>query len=136
MNTEEKITLAKENIKNAIRDYGLHTNSTGVFDDISDDFIERLAVDNYVAKSALREMFHKSPACDEKLDALVINGTRTRNPDYNLIADLAEQIFYRARSELSFDENMLLNTAFELFKYPHDDAKEYINALDKIAPKA
>jgi|GEM_PF-3698475 len=71
MNTEEKITLAKENIKNAIRDYGLHTNSTGVFDDISDDFIER--VDNYAAKASLREMFRKSPAWDEKLDALFIS---------------------------------------------------------------
>lgn len=56
MDTEEKIALAKENIKNAIRDYGLHTSSKSVLNDVSDDFIERLAVDNYAAKSVLREM--------------------------------------------------------------------------------
>ena len=80
--------------------------------------------------------FRKSPAWDEKLDALVINGTRTHNPDYYLITDLAEKIFYQARSNLSFDENRLLSAALRFFEAPHDDAKEYIEALNKIAPKA
>ena len=71
MNTEEKIALAKENIKNAIRDYGLHTTSNAIF-------IERLARDSVYAKAPLREMFRK-------FDALVINGAGTHNPDYELI---------------------------------------------------
>ena len=92
MEAKEKIELAEKNIRQALEDYGKHTNQTEVLDDVSDAFIMRLAKDNYYAKQELRELFRKSPAWDEELDALVINGTRTHDPDYNRINNLAFKI--------------------------------------------
>ena len=63
MNEKEKIALTKKNIWKALRDYGAHTNYTEFLDDATDDFVDRLAEDSVKAKSALREMFRKSPAC-------------------------------------------------------------------------
>ena len=92
MTNEELILLTEQNIRQAIEDYSRHTYSTEVLDDVSDDFISKLAEDSVVAKSDLRTLFQKSPAWDDNLQALVINGTRTHNPDFNLIADLAHDI--------------------------------------------
>ena len=89
MEAKEKIRLAEENIRQALIDYGRHTSRTEVLDDVPDAFIRRLEKDNYYAKQKLRELFKKSPVWNEELDALVINGTRTHDPDYSRIGDLA-----------------------------------------------
>lgn len=82
MDTQTKITMAKENIWQAIKDYGVHTDQTEVLDDITATFVGNLAEDNIYAKRELRELFRTSPAWNEELDAIIINGTRTHNPDY------------------------------------------------------
>lgn len=94
MEAKEKIALNERNIRQALLDYGKHTYQTEVLDDVSDTFIKRLAKDNYYAKQELRELFRKSPAWNEELDAIVINGTRTHDPNYNRIGSLIRQLFY------------------------------------------
>ena len=136
MNTEEKIALVRDNIYGAIHDYGLNTNANAVLNDVSDCFIERLARDNVYAKAPLREMFRKSPAWDEKLDALVINGTRTHNPDYELIDILAHKILKPAIQSISSNEYALLDKAIWLFTKSDTDKAESIEALNIIAPKS
>ena len=81
MDIEKVIAQSEENIRQALRDYAAHTSQTEVMDDVSDKFIKRLAKDNAYAKMELRELFSQSPVYDAKLDALVINGTRTHDPD-------------------------------------------------------
>lgn len=81
MDIEKVIAQSEENIRQALQDYARHSTETAVMDDASDAFIHRLAKDNAYAKRELRELFSQSPVYDSKLDALVINGTRTHDPD-------------------------------------------------------
>ncbi len=57
MNKNELISLTEQNIRQAVKDYGNHTFSTDVLDDVSDDFIRQLAHDSVVAKVDLRFLF-------------------------------------------------------------------------------
>ncbi len=70
-------TLTRKNIWTGINDYFRYTYETEVFDNISDDFVNRLADDSIKSKKALRELFRKSQGWDENLQAIVINGTKT-----------------------------------------------------------
>ena len=138
MEMHEIIKQAEENIRQAIADYARHTDQTQVLGDISDAFIKRLAEDSSHAKQELRELFSQSPVWDSKLDALVINGTRTHNPDYNRIADLARKIFQPA---YYCDENTsyeMLEKVVRFFSTPdsQDAQQEGIEAISQIAPKA
>lgn len=136
MTNNELILLTEQNIRQAIEDYSKHTYSTEVLDDVSDDFISKLAYDSVVAKSDLRTLFQKSPAWDENLQALVINGTRTHNPDFNLIADLAHDIL--SPHVYHFSENITCRIfdAIKYFTNPDGDTAVYIDAINAIAPKA
>ena len=136
MNTEEKIALMRDDIYGAIHDYGLHISSKAILNDVSDCFVERLARDSVYAKASLREMLRKSPAWDEKLDALVINGTRTHNPDYKLINILARKILNPAIQSMSSNEYNLLCKALRLFTEPNTDTAESIKALNIIASRS
>lgn len=138
MEAEEKIKLAESNIRQALEDYGRHTVQTEVLDDVSDCFITRLARDNYYAKQELRELFRKSPVWDEKLDALVINGSRTHDPDYQRIYDLAWQILDRP-FHIADDKWQNIRSAIQFFSNPKltDDGKaEAIASIQALAPKA
>lgn len=138
MEAQEKIELAEENIRQALEDYGRHTYQTEVLDDVSDAFIMRLAKDNYYAKQELREMFRKSPVWDEKLDALVINGTRTHDPDYDRIESLARQILiYPDHIKEGQFDNIYKAIRFFSNPDPTDEEKaESIAAMQALAPKA
>ena len=136
MKTEDKIKLAEKNIWQAIDDYRAHTYSTAVLDDISDVFVHKLARDNTYFKKKLRELFRKSPVWNEELDALVINGTRTHNPDYKRVQRLAEAIVSSARKQLTVTENTLLDGALRFFCYPDENPEMAINAMNKLVPKA
>ena len=81
-------TLTRQNICNAIDDYFRHSYSTDVRDDISDSFVNRLADDSIESKRELRELFRQSSGWNEQLQAIVINGTKTHNPDYILVHNL------------------------------------------------
>lgn len=81
MEMQEVISRAERNIRQALSDYEAHTRQTDVLDDVTDTFVRILARDSSHAKQGLRELFSKSPVWNEELDALVINGTRTHDPD-------------------------------------------------------
>lgn len=139
MGAKEKIALAEKNIRQALDDYGRHTSCTEVLDNVSDVFIERLARDNYYAKQELRELFRKSPVWDEELDALVINGTRTHDPDYDRIKRLARQILSYPLHNASDDKYGLIQAAIRLFSEPtltEEQKAVCINAINALAPKA
>lgn len=56
--------LLRDNITQALSDYKAHTYAVNVINDVSDDFITRLAEDAAVSKHDLRELLRKSPAWD------------------------------------------------------------------------
>ena len=92
MDIQEKIRQNTKNIWQAMDDYRAHTYTTGVLDAITHKFVDRLAEDNAHAKAELRNLFRQSPVWNEELDALVINGTRTHDPDSYRVHRLASDI--------------------------------------------
>ena len=135
---QETIERAERNIRQALRDYGAHTCELRVLDDVSDDFIRRLARDSSYAKQGLRELFRKSPVWNEELDALVINGTRTHDPDYDRIAQLARQIL---DTPLRLGDEALskkVRSAIGFFVGPDNELLQDagIRAINELAPKA
>lgn len=136
MEMEQIIQQAEQNIWQAIDDYRRHTTNTEVLDDIEDNFVCTLARDSSYAKQGLRELFSKSPVWDEKIDALVINGTRTHNPDYERIRGLARQIF---QDVLWSEHRVLIEQSIELFADPNQseaDKQFSIHCINQLAPKA
>lgn len=141
MDIEKVIAQSEENIRQAIRDYAAHTSQTDVLDDVSDGFIHRLAKDNAYAKKELRELFSQSPVYDSKLDALVINGTHTHDPDPNriilLARDILDEAICRTVNDCYFGGDAVWDIA-GFFAYPEDEAQRRmgIEAIQKFAPKA
>ena len=135
MEVNEIIQRAKEHIWDAIRDYGEHTSQTDVMDSCTGEFVNRLACDSTYAKQSLRQLFSKSPVWDSELDALVINGTRTHDPDpdriYQLGADILSDVIYRA------DGNRvnLIRNAIRFFYDPAFE-EQGAAAIKLLAPKA
>lgn len=135
MEVNEIIQRAKEHIWDAIRDYGEHTSQTDVMDSCTGEFVNRLACDSTYAKQSLRQLFSKSPVWDSELDALVINGTRTHDPDpdriYQLGADILSDAIYRA------DGNRvnLIRNAIRFFYDPAFE-EQGAAAIKLLAPKA
>ena len=134
MTPEEKIALNERNIRQAIADYGKYTYDDDVLRDVSDTFIRTVAKDNYYAKSELRALFRKSPAWNEELDAIIINGTRTHDPDYERAHGLAWEIVCLA----NVDSETLFN-AVRFFSRPYAieyRRQKYLEALNTLAPGA
>ena len=127
------IELNKLNIKTALDDYRNQTYDTEVLDKVTDKFINRLAEDSASAKTNLRELFRKSPVWNEDLQALVINGTRTHNPDLQLVDELARKILNPLIG--SEDWHKIYN-AICFFSRPSDDPTDYISAINELAPDA
>jgi hypothetical protein len=143
MTVHETIENAKQNIRQALHDYGKHTDYTDVIDDCSDRFIDALAEDSTRAKRQLRELFSKSPVWDEKLDALVINGTRTHNPDYEQVEYLARVLLAPAFNEATATSNREkanhLDNAVLFFSTPYasEERREaWIASINTLAPRA
>lgn len=140
MDMQEIIDRAESNIRQALADYRRYTSETKVLDDVSDDFIRTLARDSSYAKQELRELFSKSPVWDANIDALVINGTRTHNPDYNRIFELAVQILEKFRYREDAPVNWgVIRDAILFFSdsNPSETEREYyISCIKQIAPKA
>ena len=129
-------------IKQSLKDYGKHTYQTKVMDDASEAFIKRLAEDAAESKAELRELFRKSPVWNEDIQALIINGTRTHNPDYCVVRDLAYRMLRPAlRRANSYEEAEMIENTIMLFDNPNDSDYEYckkiaINSVSQLAPKA
>lgn len=132
MDDSKLVERMEASVRQAIDDYFRHTAQAEVQQDISDNFIWRLACDSVHAKSELREMLRKSKVWDENLQALVINGTRTHEPDYSLIHRLAHEIF----SVLPYDlvQNDKIARAIRFFD--NCDREEGIAAIMELAPDA
>lgn len=141
MDIEMVIAQSEENIRQALHDYAEYTSQTGVLYDVSDAFIHRLAKDNAYAKRELRELFSQSPVYDAKLDALVINGTRTHDPDPSRIVSLVQIILADACGR-TFDGHYFIGDFIwdiaEFFAYPESESarNDGLAVLQVFAPKA
>ncbi|MBR1419563.1 MAG: hypothetical protein IJ575_00675 [Selenomonadaceae bacterium] len=133
-NTLKKLT--RDNIRTAINDYFKYTKATTILSDISDGFVDCLADDAIKSKQDLRELFRKSAGWDENLQSIVINGTKTHDPDYELAYDLANSILWRARYESNYEKRNLIERAICFFVKPNDNPEEYIAAIKELAPSA
>ena len=139
MSSKEIVGLLRKNIWQAIKDYGIYTSQTEVLEDVSDDFVNRLAKDAVEAKQDLRTLFRKSPVWNEELQALVINGTRTHDPDYSRIKALAGEIFCEYCRTCEPEMQGIIRRAISFFCRPNaseERREKYIEAIQKIAPKA
>lgn len=61
MDMSELIERTKQNIWQAISDYGKHTDQTSVMDDCTANFVNQLASDSCYAKQELREPVQQVP---------------------------------------------------------------------------
>lgn len=141
MDMQEIIDRAESNIRQALADYRRHTTCTEELDDVSDDFIRVLARDSSYAKRDLRELFSQSPVWDASIDALVINGTRTHNPDYNRINELAEQILTPVLYNIDTPTEVKKHIRAAIGFFTDPDAAGgttdfYISGIKQLAPKA
>jgi len=138
MEMQEIIRQAEANIRQAVEDYARHTYKTKVLEDISDDFIRKLAEDSSYAKQGLRDLFSRSPVWHPELDALVINGTRTHDPDHQRVRSLAESILAGPLTLESDEKRRLIQNVIWFFAYPDDEFWQHmgIKALNELAPKA
>lgn len=141
MTTEEKIEHAKKDIRKAIQDYIAHTYEHGELDYVEDEFVDRLAEDSTYAKQGLRNLFRKSPAWNEELDALVINGNRTHDPDPEFITERLKVITVRACLKSNAEKRALIYKGIRFFSYSAHfeelyDSEYILDAVKEIAPNA
>ena len=133
----DKLTeLTRKNLWTAVDDYRRHSYETNVLDDISSDFINRLAYDSIESKRELRDLFRKSQGWDENLQAIVINGTKTHNPDYILVHNLANQILAPVKRDSDEKKRVLIDNAICFFYRPNDNSADYRDAIEQLAPNA
>ena len=125
-----------QNIWGALDDYFRHADSDDVYENISEQFVERLAQDAIKGKHDLRQLFRKSHAWNENLQAIVINGTKTHNTDYILVHDLANSILRPAKWDADCEKLTLIDRAICFFSRPNDKDDSYINAINELAPHA
>lgn len=135
--------LLKANIQTALDDYWTHTNMgvDDIYNKISPKFINRLAEDAIHAKADLRDMLRKSSAWDEELQAVIINGTKTHDTNYDKVRDLACRIMklYSFKMNNEIDEDVYHALRFFLkptVKMKDDERESYIKAIEKFAPNA
>lgn len=138
MDMKQIIDRAKQNIQKALEDYARHTERTDIMEDCTKEFIERLAHDSSHAKQDLRNLFSKSPSYDPEIDAIVLNGTRTHNPDYALIGRLIRQMLNGVWGK-EIHKLQDFQNAFRLFEEPNLDETQKqvcIESINRLAPKA
>lgn len=135
MEMTELIERTKRNIWEALGDYGRYTSQTSVLDDCTESFVSQLASDSCHAKQGLRELFSKSPVWDAELDALVINGTRTHDPDPDRIYALGTEILHEA---IYYSDTQIAHTILDALRFFYDNGSEEpgIEAIKRLAPKA
>ena len=139
----EVTTINARNIRIGLADFVKHTDETGVISDISDAFIYRLAYDSAVAKSGLREIFRRVKGWNENLQAIVINGTGTHDPNWNTIQQLTHDITRKYREPVleecettgDYEKFYDFCDALDAFHRPKPTAGA-LEALKKLAPHA
>ena len=128
--------LLTTNIWTAVEDYFRHADSDDVYENISEQFVDRLASDSIISKQALRLLFGKSQGWNENLQAIVINGTKTHNPDYILVHNLANSILTPAKHDADWRKIDLIDRAISFFSRPNNQPDSYIDAINELAPYA
>lgn len=129
MDINKKIELTRQNIWKAINDYDRHSYSEHITDKVNKKFVDRLAEDSVKAKQELRQMFRKSSAWNEELDALVINGTSTHDTNYGVVGGIGRRI-------LDPVWNLQMEQALSFFTEPGENHPEAIDRLNELAPGA
>lgn len=129
---EEKVTMAEQNIRLAMVDYNEHID---VDDHILTDepFVKRLAESSTKAKQELRELFRKSPSWDEELDAIVLNGNRTHEPDASKIVDGIIDLLVKSERYSTSTHNYEPLKIADFFAYHRN---EYLPIIQEVAPNA
>ena len=130
------IKLNVGNIWASIEDYRRHTFATNVLADITDTFVDRLAEDSAYAKKDLRDLFSRSDAWNHNLQAIIINGTKTHNPDFKLVQNLANKILAPVKLDYDLEKRTLLDRAVHFFSRPDEDIEENLAAIMELAPYA
>ena len=144
---KDKIEMAENNIREAIDDYVRHISYGPNWDpsQFSNIFYNRLARDNYASKQELRELFRKSPAWNEELDCLIINGNRTHDPDPKVCDELTEKLcivggdkFNNKAIELGTDMGFIRSIAYRLTSgsIEEDYNAGFRELMEKRFPKA
>lgn len=132
--------LLRGNITQALEDYGAYVSGRCVLEDVSDSFIDRLASDAVTAKHDLRELLRKSPAWNETLQAVVINGTRTHDPDFGRIYKMGIQILAPwVDSQPDDRAKDLAYGAVSFFANPKassDEVGYYLSCINQLATSA
>lgn len=96
-------------IEVALRDYCSHVgNMAGMFANgiPSDAFITNLAIDSTQAKTELREMFRRADGWNEDLQAVILTGTTTHDPDDTKVYRLASELLDPAPIAQSVTDDM------------------------------
>lgn len=127
---------AEREIRTAVKAYSAHTSQTDILDDISPEFIRRLAEDSTSAKSALRAFLSRSPLWVPELDALKIPGELPADVDSHSVDEIADRILFPAQL-LTVDPDKTRDIE-TLREYVVNDtvSDEMISALSRIDPKA
>lgn len=138
---ETKVEQLQRQIKEALTAYTSHAEDGNDLEAIatpSDYFLKRLAKDATENKSSLRSMMRKSPAWDEALDAWVINGNRTHEPDFEAIDEWLDELFrpvlYDGKGTIGSDDWWAFITCLRN-DFDNDDSnykKEIIKILNDI----
>lgn len=140
---ETKEQQLERQIREALSAYAEYADGGDDINEIenaSDKFIKRLTKDAAENKSELRAMMRKSPAWDEALDAWVINGNRTHEPDYEKIYFWLSRLFCPIFDEklggdikFAFSHNWwaILNFFSPAFEKHKGEIIETLNGIDK-----
>lgn len=139
INVTEVAKINARNIKVALADYIRHVEQKGVIPDISDAFINRVAYDSAVSKTALRNLFSKHAYWDEANQRFIINGTTTHEPDWDKVCEIFSTLTTNWRMANLHNEELRHDVHFvkcAIFATPVEaHAERAINVLKRVAPK-
>lgn len=142
-NIDKVIAINERNIATAIGDYTRNTYTKGNLVHLSDAFIRRLACDATEAKTALRGIFRKHESWDEELQAVVINGDVTHDPDPVRISTLVDKVTTPYYDKVAGTGKLadFLAACYFFSDFNCKDVsdalkKDRLEALNRIAPNA
>lgn len=141
-------SLNYNNIKTALSDYTKHcyADSAIILENVSDEFMCRLAKDATASKANLRELFRKSQFWNEELQALVLDGERAAELNQNRVNNLFSKLMslYKEGYDPSNESRAMDIQALKSFILDDKDEMEnnsffrdlVVFSLDRLAPGA
>lgn len=127
---------AEREIRTAVKAYSAHTSQMDILDDISPEFIRRLAEDSASAKANLRAFLSRSPLWVPELDALKIPGELPAEINTDRVDVIADDILSPAivKAENESDERDV--KYLKEYVVNAEISADMIDALSRIDPKA